>query len=516
MKTRNIILTVVAAALSLAAVSCSKMLDIPQKGVLDYNTYYKTDDQILSADVAMYLEVRGWEYNVKLCKAMLTDDFWAGGSMRGDNNNLEHLNEFTFDAEEDYVQAMFQTYYALVYKANVILGHVEEEGGSAMAKMARAEAKVFRAFAYFDLKTMWGNPPLVDHELAPSEYNVPNGSDEELWNLMETDLTEAINSGALAEKSGVNDNSTWRVTKQFAQALLGKVYLWQGKYAEAAAQFDAVVGSGKYALMDDFSLIHRASQKHNSETLFESNRVHDDNNSFQNFSMYGLMTNWRMDKMNWPADTPIMNTGWGFRVPTKNLYDDFVKDEGVDGYRLNNSLKTLAQLNSELGITLKSPVIGEGYFMWKLRILAEERGMGNDFVYMANTIWMRYAEVLLCGAEAHFLAGNTGKAADYVNQVRVRAHLAPLGSVTLNDIKLEKRLELFGEGTRMQDLLRWGEGSKMSDNGNTYPELQVNGQVKYVPCGNPSHGFKAGKNERLPYPATEIRLNSAIEQNPGF
>ena len=59
MKTRNIILTVVAAVSALAAVSCSKMLDIPQKGVLDYNTYYKTDDQIESAAVAMYLEVRG-------------------------------------------------------------------------------------------------------------------------------------------------------------------------------------------------------------------------------------------------------------------------------------------------------------------------------------------------------------------------------------------------------------------------------------------------------------------------
>ena len=516
MKTRNIILTIVAAVSAFAAVSCSKMLDIPQKGVLDYNTYYNTDDQILSADVAMYLEVRGWEYNVKLCKAMLTDDFWAGGSMRGDNNNLEHLNEFTFDAEEDYVQSMFTTYYTLIYKANVILGHVSEEGATDMAKMARAEAKVFRAFAYFDLKTMWGNPPLVDHELSPSEYNVPNGTDEELWGLMEKDLTEAIASNALAQKTGVDDTATWRVTKQFAQALLGKVYLWQGKYAEAAKMFDEVVNSGKYRLMDDYSLIHRASHKHNCESVFESNRVHDDNNSFQNFSMYALMTNWRMDKMNWPADTPIMNTGWGFRVPTKSLYDDFVKDEGENGYRLNESLKTLDQLKSELGITLKSPVIGEGYFMWKLRILAEERGMGNDFVYMANTLWMRYAEVLLCGAEAHFMAGNQSKAADYVNQVRRRAHLDNKGSVTLDDIKLEKRLELFGEGTRMQDLLRWGEGSKMAKNGDVYPELQVNGHVKYINCVNPSYGFRDGKNDRLPYPATEIRLNSEIQQNPGY
>ena len=515
MKTKNIFLTAVAALCALCLSSCSDLLDIPQHGVLDYNTYYQTDDQITSANIALYLEVRGWEFNAKLCKAMFTDDFWAGGSMRGDNTDLEHLNEFTFDAEQDYLQSMFTTYYTLIYKSNVILGHVDEDKG-AVARQARAEAKVFRAFAYFDLKTMWGNPPLVDHELAPSEYNVPNGTDEELWGLMEQDLTEAISSGALAEKTSLNDNETWRVTKQFAQALLGKVYLWQGKNAEAAAQFDAVVSSGKYALMEDFSLIHRASHKHNCESLFESNRVHDDNNSWQNFSMYGLMTNWRMDKMNWPADTPIMNTGWGFRVPTKTLYDDFVKEEGVDGYRLNLSLKTYDQLQNELGITLKSPVIGEGYFMWKLRILAEERGMGNDYVYMANTLWMRYAEVLLCGAEAHLAAGNMNKAAEYLNMIRTRAHLPAKNGVTLEDIKIEKRLELFGEGTRFQDLLRWGEGSKMANNGKEYPLLQVNGQVSWVSCGNPTYGFKSGKHEKLPYPATEIRLNNAIQQNPGY
>ena len=515
MKTRNIVLSALCGLMAFGLVSCSKMLDIPQKGVLDYNTYYQTDEQIASAGTALYLEVRGWEYNVKLCKAMLTDDFWAGGSMRGDNTDLEHLNEYTFDAEQDYIQSMFQTYYTLIYKANVILGHVDEELG-AVARQTRAEAKVFRAFAYFDLKTMWGNPPLVDHELAPSEYNVPNGSDEELWGLMEQDLTEAIASGALVEKTSLNDTETWRVTKQFAQALLGKVYLWQGKNSEAAAQFDAVVSSGKYRLFEDYSGIFRSANKHNCESLFESNRVHDDNNSWQNFSMYALMTNWRMDKMNWPSDTPIMNTGWGFRVPTKSLYDDFVKEEGVNGYRLNESLKTLDQLQSELSITLKSPVIGEGYFMWKLRILAEERGMSSDYVYMANTIWMRYAEVLLCGAEAHLAAGNVGKAAEYLNMVRTRAHLPAKNGVTLDDIKIEKRLELFGEGTRMQDLLRWGEGSKMAKNGETYPELQVNGQVKYVPCGNPTYGFKPGKHDKLPYPATEIRLNSNIVQNPGY
>ena len=111
---------------------------------------------------------------------------------------------------------------------------------------------------------------------------------------------------------------------------------------------------------------------------------------------------------------------------------------------------------------------------------------------------------------------NASKAAEYVNMIRTRARIPAKGSVTLDDIKHEKRLELFGEGTRFQDLLRWNQGEKMKDNGKVYPELQVNGSVKYVECGNPSYGFKANKHEHLPYPATEIRLNKNIQQNPGY
>ncbi len=515
----NIMKTLAAGLIAIAAVSCSDKLDIDQHGVLNYDTYYNTDEQINAASAAMYLEVRGWEYNVLLCKAMLSDDFIAGGAARGDNTDLERLNEFTFDAEQDYIQSMFQTYYTLVYKANVILGHFDPEGNS-VARMARAEAKVLRAFAYFDLVSMWGNPPFVDHELVPSEYSRPNGTSDELWGLMEQDLSEAIASGDLAEKTSVNDNKTWRVTKQFAQALLGKVYLWQKKYSEAAKQFDAVVSSGKYALFTgDFADMTRVENKHNCESLFESNRVHDDNDMYQNFSMYALMIGWRFDKMSYPADMPMVATGWGFRVPTKDLYDAFVKDEGEDGYRLNHTLKTYQQIQDEFGVKVKAgqSIISEGYFMWKGRPLKADRGGGSDWINACNTLWMRYAEVLLCGAEAHFEAGNTAKAAEYTNLVRGRAGLSPLGTVTLDQIRLEKRLELVGEGQRFQDLLRWGEASaKMSGNGRQYPVLSDNGTVSYQTCNNTDPGFKSGKHDFLPYPATEIRLNSEIRQNPGY
>lgn len=509
----------------LVAASCSDNLDIKQHGTLNYDTYYQTDEQYLSADAAMYSTYAGLEYNLMLCRNMLTDDFIAGGAQRGDNFDLENMNEFSFDAEESYIQSIFSTYYTVIYKANVILGHVPADG-DATAQLVRAEAKVFRAWCYFDLISQFGNPPIVDHELAPSEYNVPNGSTEELWALVEKDLTEAIESGSLVSKTSINDNTTWRVTKEFAEAILGKAYLWQNKYKEAAAEFDKVINSQLYRLAQDtdyaYGDLHRIPNKHNVESIFESNRVYDSNNSYGNFTLFYLMINWRTDHMSGVSGTEVMDTGWGFQCPTKDLYDAFVKDEGVNGYRLNQTMKTYDQLKA-MGINVTSNILSYGYFMWKTRPVKADRGYSSDFVYDANALWMRYAEVLLCAAEANFRAGDTGKALSQVNLIRKRAKLPDLTTLTLDDIKLEKRLELCAEGQRYADLVRYSavDGKDeayeaLKDNGSVYPVMDASGNVTLKPCNKTLYGFKKGKSELLPYPATEIRLNSAIKQNPGY
>ena len=506
----------------LALTSCNQsLLDIPQKGVLNYETYYSTDEEILTASAAMYLEVRGWEYNVLLCKAMLTDDFYAGGAQRGDNANLQMLNEFTFDAEEDYVEAMFKTYYTLIYKANVILGHIDEEF-SQTAKMARAEAKVFRAFAYFELISMWGNPPLVDHELLPSEYSRPNGTTEELWALVEKDLTEAIASGALPEKSGLNDNTTWRVTKQFAQALLGKAYLWQKKYDEAAKTFDSIINSGLYRLYNDYENVIAFSAKQNCESMFESIKISDPNNVWNNFTMLHLMIHYRTDCLvdNCCTNAGLAGLGWGFLNPQQNLYDDFVTVEGENGYRLNCTVKTYEQMK-EIGIKVAEgkTIINEGYFMWKWRFTADATFTGSyGMVDDNNFTWMRYAEVLLCAAEAHLMNNNVGKADEYMNMIRTRAQAPAISGTTLEDIQREKRIELCHEGTRFQDLLRWGIAEeRMKDQGSYCPLLNHNGQIekKVYKTAPSTYGFKTRHN-LLPYPGTEIRLNPNIVQNPGW
>lgn len=515
MKTRLKYISILLAVF-MATTACEDKLDIPQKGVLNYETYYNTDEEAETAATALYIELLGMDFNYRLSKNMLGDDFWAGGGQHGDNADLDQLNEFTFSTDQSYIQGMFQSYYNMIYKANVVLGHVPEE--TDVQKRVRAEAKVFRAFAYFDLISLWGNPPLVDHELEPSEYSQPNGSTEELWGLVEQDLTEAIGSGYLAQKSGVNDDTTWRITKQFAQALLGKTYLWQSKYAEAASALNEVVNSGLYKLYDgDYSNILSIRTKFNTESVLESNRVIDLNNAWNNMSMTAIMIHWRTDKMNITSE--FQATGWGFCTPQKALYDAFVAEEGENGYRLTQTMKTVEQM-ADLGNTIKtgSTMISEGYFMWKTRILVEEATPGTyEFTNGNNIRWMRYAEVLLLAAEANLQSGNQSKAAECLNEVRSRAKLSPKTNISLQDIITEKRLELCGECTRFQDMVRWGIAADLLKNqGEKYPILDSNGHVTYKSENSAGkYGFQE-KHKLLPYPGTEMRLNPNINQNPGW
>lgn len=511
----------------MAMSSCEEKLDIPQKGVLDFSSYYQTDEQADAAANALYVQLKGSYYNYAMLKNALSDDVWAGGGGRNDNAELEGCNEYSFGSDQSFIRGVWESYYSIIYKANVILGHVNPE--SDIKNRAIAEAKFFRAFAYFDLISLWGEVPLVDHELSPTEYQMPKTSRDKLWALVEKDLTDAISSGYLAEKSDVNDNTTWRITKQLAQTMLGKAYLWQNKYEEAAEILNEVINSGKYALYQGpYEDLLTSIAEGNSESMLESNRVLDMNNPFNEFNFFEVMNHWRMDNLE--AASPLFyeykETGWGFNVPQKKLYDAFVAEEGVDGYRLNHTMKTYEQM-TELGVKLQKgkTIINEGLFAWKRRYLATDAPI-TFWCSHNNHRWMRYAEVLLLAAEANYLAGNQSEADDCLNEVRERAGL-PFKAATMEAIKLEKRLELCFEYTRYQDIIRWGDAEDLlKDQGSLTPMLvnkassaedPDNVVVEYVRYNtDPARfGFKP-KHYLLPIPATELRLNPNMVQNDGW
>ena len=502
----------------LLTASCVDKLDIGQHGVTTIDDFYKTDNDAEEAIMACYDEWKTVYQPAFWIKNLLSDDCYSGGES-WTAASAQQLSTYTFDASFSHISSLYKNLFNVVYDANLILENVGED--SDIKCRARAEAKVFRAMAYIELISLWGTPPLVDHVLSMSEYALPNGDPQTLWNFVNTDLKEAAESGDLSEKANVSD-WTYRITKQFAQALLGKAYVYQGNYSAAATILDEVINSQKYDLYDDFANIQTTKGEANCESMFESNYVYDTNQVSSMSDMIWVYAHWRGDMLAFNEPTQIYSHGgWGFFNPTKEAYDAFVAEEGVDGYRLNASIKTYQQMR-EMGISLNTAIAymydNAGYFSWKYRVYEEDVINLYWLRCPNNTRHMRYAEVLLLAAEAHVQGGiDAGKALQYINKVRDRARLAPLGSVTMDDIKTERRLELWMEGCRYQDLVRWGDAATvLANRGKERPALFEDGKVDWTLQTNAQAGFKANKHELLPFPTAEMNVNGNMTQNPNY
>lgn len=547
MKATHYIYVLFAALLTLTTVSCENRLNIEKHGSLGGpENYYQTDEETNAAVASMYLSWRdlyaGWFYT----KNLLSDDVYAGGGQRGDNGQMEQLNEFTFTTNNSTIEGLYSGLYSLNYKANLIIEKVK--GNSSVMNRAIAEAKFARAWAYFELVTLWGSAPLVDHLLSPDEYRQSNSTPEALWAFVEQNLEEAISSGALPSKANVNDEEvTSRITLETAKAYLGKAYLFQGKYTEAAKLFDQVIESKKYELYKgDFDLLGHAVTNNCSEAMLEIQRRNNPEQGWSQFVQFYIMLGWRTSHMIYGpkamGEEDIALGTYGFFNPRKSLYDAFVAMEGEDGYRLKSSIRTYEQMNEiDMAINVGAHLVGhDGYFPWKTRLLKSDNIIDQTWfqgLQYINLRIMRYAEVLLMAAEAHVMGGGSSdKALKYINEVRERAKLTPLPSVTMEDVKKEKRLELCLESVRYQDLVRWGDAKTvLGEQGKTipafgyFPKKDAAGNIvtddnnqpiyelKREPenVKNSIYGFK-DKHLLLPIPLKEIEVNHNMVQNEGW
>ena len=171
---------------------CSDFLDTKQMGVTTQDDFYQTDAEVTEGLYGIYDKVQSENFSQEFqFKLELSDDALAGGGGRNDNFWGEELDEFTFGTSNSILETMFTKYYQIVYAANLLIDKVGEPETD-VEIVAVAEAKTLRAYAYFELVTLWGPAPLVTQPLNPDEYAQPNSTVEALWAQIETDLLEAI------------------------------------------------------------------------------------------------------------------------------------------------------------------------------------------------------------------------------------------------------------------------------------------------------------------------------------
>lgn len=136
-----------------------------------------------------------------------------------------------------------------------------------------------------------------------------------------------------------------------------------------------------------------------------------------------------------------------------------------------------------------------------------------------NIPFMKYSEVILLLAEAKIMTDGDGAGDTELNMIRRKAHLPELSNAGMDELKAEKRLELYMDGTRYQDLIRWGDAATvMAEQGKQIPAfngLNPDGSFNVTEdrYTNTEYGFKK-KHYLLPFPEAEININPNINQNP--
>ncbi len=514
MKT-NKILTCLLAFIALTFACSEKDLDVQSTRQLA-SSYYKFDDQVKNGLMAAYNpsentgDATGWGTSLVIWGSVASDDAHSGGGGSTDQSGYQGSDTYTCspsDPGNDLIN-FWSNYFQGINRCNLLISNVTPDDD--YKKSAVAEAQFLCAFYYFYLSRVFGGLPLMS-KVPSSKDIVKRSSLDSTYAFVENLLIEAINSGNLPDRTNGVDPEEGIATIASAQALLGKVYMYHAAfidetgtrvdnpkyYTSAIKYLSAVVNNTNYAL-DAFWHIFSPGNRHGIESIFEIN-FSQVSGVFGNADsrLCGIRT------VNTRRINDTLDYGWGFNQPSLNLVNAFKAQN--DLIRLNATAfnaDTVRKWHKKYATdSLQYQNLYEGY--WDAKHYVDNRFETGNWRTASNPqIVLRLGDIYLLLAEAYFQTGDVTNAALYVNKVRHRAHLADLGSVTLQDIKNERRLETALEGDRYFDLVRWGDAA------NTLDTLGFQD-------GTP--GVKT--NALFPIPQQEINRTtgaSALIQNPGY
>ena len=533
---KKIYLIASALLLALSSTSCLKELDNPQKGAISMLDYYTNAD----AEDAEKLIARTYNRYFGSIEStttgnfldIISDDNLCGGGTWADNaNQYRDAQELTLTVSSWPFRSTYQSIYAVIYYCNLIIEKIPESNDATINRV-KAEAKFLRAASLFEAMRWYRNPPFADHVYGADDMLAENGDPAEMIKWILDNFEEAAATLPVVPGKGQQIKIGGRATSGAAWAYYGKAALWYATankdnsyLSKAITAFKKVMDSGLYDLIPDVADIGRCAADFSCEYLFERNCAETNQNKNIQNDQRQTWRSLRNDNVDIPSQ--IVGYGWSFCNPSKEFVEFMKEHDGEDNVRFKSKLLSydeMIAMGSTGLITGRYCPDCVGYFnatalMWVADVYPDT---GNSFWSRANVAYMRYAEVLLMYAEAQFLENgdSDGSGLAALNKVRARAQLPALTKMTYQDIKDERRAELFTEEERFFDLLRWGEAAEV---------LKDRGKVRYEFWGykegtkeydvrekaGMGHGWDS-KYSQFPYSDAQLLANPNLQQAPGW
>ena len=596
--------------------ACDDKLDIAQKASLTTGTFYQTDDDFAHALGSAYEQFQCNTMGRAMGPGIYTparvlanhpgDDVNYGGSMYGDHEFGGSVDEFRFRHTPEAIDYHYQGLYLSIFPDNLVIEKAAElENPSQFIKQCVAEARVLRAYNYFLLACYWGQPPHITHTITMAD--TPTNSDmtqQEYFKWVGQECEDAV-PDLLERQSTADKEGAYRITKGFAWAMAGKAYMFAGDFSKAKECLKKVIDSGKYALVpaEEWMNLFHIEGDGAPEKIFEVNvRYNPGAGEWSTGSGLG----WNQHSTWMEPQCFQIRTGY-FKKPPLNGYTGgvegwgsiglpewyskaFVENDGLESARLKNTMVNIEDLIygttgieiidsyysglknkpkdhaglvkwDKIGISEQAGHYGQSFWIPIKHIVraadsAEGENKYGNVHRLNNIIIMRYAEVLLNYAECCIRTGAASEAGDYIRMIQERAGSKTVlsGTPTLIDLKKEKSFELWFEGCRYQDIMRWSKLDNDSYDNEALDHMKVQGKhiphlvdkVFRAPADSDEDrvwqhsadgsdkedrfylyhtheaqdaGYQVGWQEKhrlFPYPQSVIDMNPNIQQNPGW
>ena len=486
------------------------------------------------------------------------------GSEPGDQATMLDIERHRTIPVNDHLSTMWNNYYEGITRCNTTLRALYRLQESADDKFSEerateieAEAKMLRGHYYFFLWRVFKNIPYIDETLSTEEAaNVQNNVD--VLPKIEADFQFAIDNLTPSKPLG----EVGRVDQIAAKAYLGKLYLYQGKNAEALALFKDVIASRPdlkdIPYLDNFDV----KTENGPEAIFTAQHIINPNGSGDNANVGDMLSGLY-------GSAPVNCCGFfqpsfdlvnAFRVSSDGLpmldysyrNDPYLSDFGLpssekQNYEVDRSLAIDPRLDytvgrrgvpyHDWGIFPGDPWIRDAasagpFVAYKAMIdqadFAGNTANGAPYITSLDVNIIRLADVYLMAAEAA-LDTDLNYALDRVNDVRIRASKIPHKEVggspvaaynvqpypsfpdkeyAMRAIQFERRLELALEGHRFFDLVRWDNAKQVLESYSQFEGefLDLNEGITFEE-----------RNKYFPIPQEQIdRSGGSLTQNPGY
>jgi len=392
------------------------------------------------------------------------------------------------------------------------------ESGSVPAEDAAgfiAELRGLRALFYFWLLDAYGNVPLITNFDVPADFQPEQSSRTEVFNFIESELLEI-----LPELTTDISGATYgRMQHYAAQTLLAKLYLnaevYTGneRWQDALDACNEVINSGVYSLEGNYFANFNVENSTSSESIFA---IPYDEINAQGFNFIVMSPHYQSQETFNLAVQP-----WNGYCTLQEFYESYEEGDVRLGEFGNQQVRSnfLAgpQFQADGSTPIRDPSAsdadpdgpevnltpeinehfpnalrqaGARIAKWEYESGSTEN-MNNDFAVF------RYGDVLLMAAEAMWrMNPGSAEALALVNQIRDRSSAEPFTELTAENLLAERGREMFAEGWRRQDLIRFGVFSE--------------------PWEFKPEALSTETDELFPIPFNQIDANPNLQQNPGY